>query len=86
MGHFVQAIKIDAFTDVSEFKKNMDDMLRGLIETPTAPGHERVIYPGLPESEEIKKRQKEGIPYHKEVIQWFESIRNELELDYNLFE
>ena len=35
---------------------------------------------------EIKKRQKEGIPYHKEVIQWFESIRNELELDYNLFE
>lgn len=86
MGHFVQAIKIDAFTDVSEFKTNMDDMLRGLIETPTAPGHERVIYPGLPESEEIEKRQKEGIPYHKEVIQWFESIRNELELDYNLFE
>ena len=32
----------------------MDDMLRGLVETPTAPGHERVIYPGLPESEEIE--------------------------------
>ena len=84
MSHFVQAIRIDAFSEVTNFKKNMDDMLRGLVETPPAPGQDKVIYPGLPEHNEVNKRMKEGIPYHFEVINWFESIKNELGLDYDL--
>ena len=59
-------------------------MLRGLVETPPAPGQDKVIYPGLPEHNEVNKRMKEGIPYHFEVINWFESIKNELGLDYDL--
>ena len=38
------------FDDVEHFKDTMDRMLQTLTETPPAPGHERVIYPGLPEA------------------------------------
>ncbi len=84
MGHYVQAYKIDAFTDVDQFKADMDAFLEGLANTPPAPGHDRVLYPGLPEAEETEKRMEEGIPYHREVIDWFHSISNELSLGLEL--
>jgi len=84
MGHFVSAYKIDAFTDAEAFKDNMDAFLEGLANTPPAPGHERVYYAGLPEHEETQKRLAEGIPYHREVIQWFLATRDELDLEFEL--
>ena len=44
------------------------------------PGHDRVYYAGLPEHEENEVRQKDGIPYHKEVVEWFNSMSSELDL------
>ena len=32
---------------------------------------------GLMEDEDEKKRLEEGIPYHREVIEWFESYCSE---------
>ena len=72
------AYNIAAFTDVDEFKEKMDRMLRLLKETPPAPGHDRVLYPGLSEYEEIQDRRENGIPLHKEVIEWFDDICSEL--------
>lgn len=83
-GHHFTAYKIDAFTDVAKFKDDMDDFLEGLVNTPPAPGHDRVLYAGLPEHEETQERLANGIPYHREVIDWFQSIRAELELDFEL--
>ncbi len=80
MSHFVAAYSIDAFTDVSRFKKSMDDFLRYLKETPPAPGHDRVYYAGLIEHEEAEERKANGIPLHKEVIDWFDSITEEMKL------
>ncbi|MBI4220044.1 MAG: hypothetical protein HY682_07885, partial [Chloroflexi bacterium] len=37
-----------------------------------------VYYAGLPEWEEEQRRRKDGIPLHKEVVQWFDSISAEL--------
>jgi LDH2 family malate/lactate/ureidoglycolate dehydrogenase len=37
-----------------------------------------VLYPGLLEYEEERERREHGIPLHKEVIQWFEKITDEL--------
>ena len=51
-GHVVAAYNVEAFMDTAEFKRTMDDFLRILRETPPAPGHDRVLFPGLPESEE----------------------------------
>jgi LDH2 family malate/lactate/ureidoglycolate dehydrogenase len=56
----------------------MDQMLEWLRETKPAAGQERVLYPGLLEYEEERERREHGIPLHKEVIQWFEKITNEL--------
>jgi L-2-hydroxycarboxylate dehydrogenase (NAD+) len=81
-GFHLLAYRIDAFVDVAKFKADMDEWLRGLTETPTAPGHERVVYPGLLEWEEREVRLREGIPYHSEVIGWFGKVGRELGLDF----
>jgi LDH2 family malate/lactate/ureidoglycolate dehydrogenase len=76
--HYFAAYNIAAFTDVDTFKEHMDQMLEWLRETKPAAGQERVLYPGLLEYEEERERREHGIPLHKEVIQWFEKITNEL--------
>ncbi|MBT4340600.1 MAG: hypothetical protein HOD62_00825, partial [Chloroflexi bacterium] len=77
---FVMAFNIDAFTDVDEFKADMDRLLTKLANTKPAPGHDRVYYAGLPEHEEAAVRKEKGIPYHKEVVEWFNSMSSELDL------
>ena len=81
MSHCVAAYSIDAFTDVSRFKSDMDRFLRYLRETPPAEGYDRVYYPGLIEYEEAEKRKKIGIPLHAEVISWFDSATEEMKLE-----
>ena len=75
--HFA-AYNIEAFGDVEQFKDTMDRMLETLRTAPPAPGHERVLYPGLSEFEETQKRRATGIPLHKEVLQWFGECTREL--------
>jgi len=81
---FFSAYSIDAFTDVNKFKEDMDSLLRRIVESKPATGHERVVYAGYLENEEYIKRSKEGIPYHKEVIEWFEGHCNEIGIDCEL--
>ena len=80
IGHHFTAFNIEAFTDADEFKSNMDEYLQALKETPTAPGQERVIYAGVEEHEQEIERRERGIPYHPEVIEWFETTFSELGL------
>src|SRR5204863_7191208 len=67
--HFA-AYSIEAFTDLEQFKTTMDEMLRTLRTAEPAPGHDRVLYPGLSEAEEVEHRRAKGIPLHKEVLEW----------------
>lgn len=83
-GHFFMAYQVEAFTDKEKFKDDMDVFLEGLANTPPAPGHERVLYPGLSEAEETETRLRDGISYHREVIDWFRSIGAELDLAFEL--
>ena len=83
-GHFVAAYSVEAFMDTSEFKSTMDQWLRYLRSTKPAPGHDRVFYPGLPEFEEQTERQSRGIPLHREVVDWFRSICEELSIPFDL--
>ncbi len=76
--HFLAAINIAAFIDVDEFKEAMDEFLRSLKNCPPAKGQERVLYAGLPEWEYEQDRRANGIPLHREVIQWFSTICAEL--------
>lgn len=76
--HYFAAYDITAFTDLEQFKNDMDKMLKMLRDTKPAPGHDRVIYPGLSEYEDEQDRRSNGIPLHKEVIQWFDTMVAEL--------
>ncbi|MEZ4523117.1 MAG: Ldh family oxidoreductase [Thermomicrobiales bacterium] len=75
---FLAAYDIGAFCDVDRFKEAMDDMLGALLDTPPAPGHDRVIYPGVSEEEELEERTARGIPLHPEVIEWFSATCRDL--------
>lgn len=78
--HCVAAYDIEAFMDTQQFKQTMDEWLQMLKSTRPAPGHYRVLYPGLPEAEcEVEYRAK-GIPLHPEVVEWFNSICSELSI------
>lgn len=77
---FVMAFNVESFTDSDEFKEDMDKLLKKLANTKPAPGYDRVYYAGLPEHEETEIRKKNGIPYHREVVEWFNSMSTELEL------
>jgi LDH2 family malate/lactate/ureidoglycolate dehydrogenase len=78
VSHHFLAYRIDAFTDLDVFKDDMDAFMKALRETPPAPGHERVLYAGLPEYEALAERQDRGIPYHPDVIEWFRTTATEL--------
>ena len=62
----------------------MDDYMKAIRECPPAPGKEKVIYAGLPEHEEEIEPNKNGIPYHPEVIAWFKDISSELQIPWIL--
>jgi LDH2 family malate/lactate/ureidoglycolate dehydrogenase len=84
VSHHFLAYRIDAFTDPERFKDQMDAFLRGLRETPPAPGEDRVLYPGLPDHEIEAERRARGIPYHPAVVGWFRKTATELGVDHRL--
>jgi LDH2 family malate/lactate/ureidoglycolate dehydrogenase len=71
------AYDIDAFTDLDVFKSDMDTYLATLRNATPAPGHDRVMYPGLNAHAVEQDRRNNGIPYHPEVLQWFATICGE---------
>lgn len=83
MDHFVAAINVEALTPVEEFKTMMDRFIRVLKETPPAPGHHQVLVAGQPEAEIEADRRARGIPLHHEVIKWFVTTCEELEVPWN---
>lgn len=78
-GAFI-AYDISKFTDLAEFKENMDGMLSTLRQTKPAPGEERVLYPGLIEHETEQERLANGIPLSSEIVDWLRATSVELGL------
>lgn len=78
--HYLAAYDPAAFGDLAEFKSNMDGWLRDLKSTPPAPGHERVMVAGEPEHEMYQDRIVNGIPLHRDVVDWFRGVCAEYEV------
>lgn len=68
IGHFFGAMRIDAFIDPDEFKRQIDDYIRTMRGTKPVPGAAAVLIPGDPEREAEKIRCKSGIPLLGPVI------------------
>lgn len=81
---FVMAIKVDAFIDTEQFKDDLDQLLERISSMQPAADQKRVYYAGLIEHEEVELRKKRGIPYHREVVDWFNTTATELGLSYTL--
>jgi LDH2 family malate/lactate/ureidoglycolate dehydrogenase len=68
IGHFLGAMRVDAFRPADEFKKSMDHWIQGFRSCKTVPGEEKVLVPGDPEREYETERMKNGIPLLDVVV------------------
>lgn len=78
IGHFVGAMRIDAFRPVTEFKQHMDNWITRFRSAKTIEGQERVIIPGDPEREMVSERLRDGIPLNHKVVEDLQVLSNKL--------
>ncbi len=69
LGHFLGAMRIDAFRKPEEFKKDMDQWIQRFRNAKPIEGYEKVLIPGDPEREFEVQRMKEGIPLLHTVVE-----------------
>lgn len=74
IGHFFGALRIEAFIDETEFKRQIDDWIRTFRATRPMPGTEGVRIPGDPEREAEADRGVNGVPLIEPVIRDLEEI------------
>lgn len=80
IGHFLGAMRIDAFRPADEFKKEMDNWIKGFRSCKTVPGEEKVLVPGDLETEAEVVRIKEGIPLVDTVVSELEELGKRFEI------
>lgn len=68
IGHFFGAMKIEAFIDPDEFRRQIDDYVRVLRATRPAPETDGPLVPGDPEREAETQRRRDGIPLLRPVV------------------
>lgn len=81
-GTFMMAIDISSFMPIEEFKEKVDDLLRAVKGTPTAPGFDEVLIPGEPEFKTKEKRLRKGIYVSDETWRKLGKVAQELGLDF----
>jgi len=80
IGHFVGAMRVDAFRPAHEFKQHMDHWITRFRKAKTIEGQERVIIPGDPEREMELVRMKEGIPLNEKVVEDLKTLAGKFSL------
>lgn len=78
IGHFVGAMRIDAFRPAEEFKANMDKWIERFRSAKAIEGEEKVIIPGDPEREMEEERKKSGIPLLPPVVKDLKEVGEKL--------
>lgn len=68
IGHFFGAMQIDAFVEIDEFKRQIDDWVRTFRATKTQPGTPGVVIPGDPERMAESDRATNGVPLVMPVV------------------
>jgi LDH2 family malate/lactate/ureidoglycolate dehydrogenase len=83
IGHFLGAMRIDAFRPANEFKKDMDHWIQGFRSCKTIPGEEKVLVPGDPEREMERERKNNGIPLLEAVINDLKQLTARFEISFS---
>lgn len=82
VGHFFGALRVDFFRPLTEFKEDMDDMIRRLKNSAKAEGQERIYIHGEKEFELEEKYRKEGIPLYHKVYEDLQDIAEAVGVDF----
>jgi len=73
-GHFIGAMRIDAFMSITDFKTRMDKWIEAMRSATPVKGQEKVLIPGDPERENEEKISREGISLMPQVVADLEKI------------
>ena len=82
LGHFLGAMRIDAFRPAEDFKSNMDHWLRRFRNAKPIEGQERVYVAGDLERNMEEVRMKNGIPLVLDVVSDLSTLANKLNLNF----
>jgi L-2-hydroxycarboxylate dehydrogenase (NAD+) len=86
IGHFIGAMRIDAFRSTQEFKDNMDKWISRFRTAKTVDTQDRVIIPGDPEREMTARRLKDGIPLNEKVVEDLVILGKKTGIEFNSLE
>jgi len=81
IGHFLGAMRVDAFRPTDEFKKSMDHWIQGFRNAKAIQGQEKVLVPGDPEREFEAERMANGIPLLDVVVEDLNKLAEKFGLD-----
>lgn len=82
-GHFLGAMRIDAFRPAEDFQKDMDTWIKRFRSAEAVEG-KKVLIPGDPERELEIERKLTGIPLLEPVVADLRSLATRFHLDFNL--
>jgi LDH2 family malate/lactate/ureidoglycolate dehydrogenase len=82
IGHFLGAMRIDAFRPAEDFKYHMDKWIRRFRSATPAPGHDKVLIPGDPEREMEARRLINGIPLVSSVVEDLKALATKLKVEF----
>jgi LDH2 family malate/lactate/ureidoglycolate dehydrogenase len=77
LGHFFMAVDVEAFTELSTFKKTTGNILRDLRASRKMPGHDRIYTAGEKEYLIWEERKNTGIPINKSLQKELLQLREE---------
>jgi L-2-hydroxycarboxylate dehydrogenase (NAD+) len=78
LGHFMGAMRVDAFRPLAEFEENMDKWIKRFRAATPAAEHEKVLIPGDIEREMEVTRRSEGIPLFESVVEELKEVGKSL--------
>ena len=84
VGHFFAVINIEAFRELEGFKKDMDDLLRQMKDSPKADGEERIYIHGEKEFENAERALTDGVKLSETTVNILKKTGHEDEVEFDL--
>jgi LDH2 family malate/lactate/ureidoglycolate dehydrogenase len=77
-GQYFQAIAVDRFEPIAEFKSRMDDLINQIHASRLAPGATRIYVPGEIEHNLASERRAKGMPLEVKLVEALAAIAREV--------